>query len=201
MKTRSWIVCVAATSVAVCQSAFAQFRPPPQPTTVPPEAYRRMDTHSTIDPRILQAQEEARKAKEKAEKFEAKKWEHRRALSERINQNPQWRGLQGYPMVGLRMAQEDAAHYFALRDMESAATANQWLQFRKAQIQKAMQEEIKTQAIMVAHDTVVAAAAAGAQAGGGTVANVGQAAKGGKTAQSLGTATSWHYDLLEKLTQ
>ena len=166
-----------------------------------------------IDPRILRAQQEAQEAKEKAEKFEAKNWEYRRALRERINQNPEWRGLQGYPLVGQQMALEDAAHYFTLRDMESPAIANQWLQFRKAQIQRAIQEELKTQTVMVVHDTVVAAAAVGARSVGGMASPpipvpppkemqevpTGQAAKAGNTAQSLGTATSWHYDFLEKL--
>jgi hypothetical protein len=202
MKMISRFVCATIASMALCQNSMAQFRPPQQPVGVPPNAYQQMDTHSTIDPRILRAQQEAQEAKEKAERFEARKWEYRRTIQERINQNPEWRGLQGYPFVGQQMALEDAAHYFALRDIENPTIAKQWLDFRKAQIQRAMQEEIRTQAIMAAHDTAVAVAAVGAQAvGDEEVKNAGQAAKAGNAAQTLATATSWHYDFLDKFTR
>lgn len=247
MKTVKTILIFAVTVLTLREMALAQFRPPatpqqqmhlvpPQamhpltqsnrtslylqrPQPIPVDAYRRMDTHSQIDPRILQAQQEAKAAEEKARKIENRKWEYRRALRQQVNQSTQLRGFEGEALVAREQAQEDAAQYFTLREFEGSANAQQWLAYRKAEILKGVEAAQRAQGPIALYNTAKLIAAAGAQAAGPEIVasssrplaqeevdrlevqNVGQAAKLQNQVRAQKETGILHYDLLVKFTE
>lgn len=189
-------------SIILCSPTFAQFRLQPQPEQVPPEAWRSMDTHRQIDPRILRLQQEQAESQKRAQLLKAKKIEYSNLLWQRVNQNREWRARIGYSQVGITAAVADAAHYMALRDVEGQTIASRWLSAQISGIEELLRQQQNPNFIAAAHDTIVTASAlAGRSSQMQSPQGVGQAASMNKASDSMSTATIYHYEVLRYLTQ
>jgi len=136
---------------------------PDEPLYPPPEAWRNMDTHSPIDPRILEFQRRSEEAARKRKVFDKEKATHRGILWARVRKSRAYNPTD----PGVAMAVEDAAHYFALSQTASRDKAKAWLDGRLSRLQTGCDKlKNKTKPIAVAHDTLIAAAALGAGAQG-----------------------------------
>jgi hypothetical protein len=131
---RAWILLCTVTAMT---SAFAQYQglrgqnqsgqiriDPNQP--VPPEAWRNMDTHAPIDPRVhrllLEKEAAAKRAAERQRKFQ-------QAMA-RYNPSELRRASQAGLYVGdpaVQVAVSASAQYLALREVDGASAAVTWL--------------------------------------------------------------------------
>lgn len=144
-------------------SGLRQIKLPEHPLHPPPEAWRNMDTHSPVDPRILEHRMRAEEAAKRQKVLDDAKAKHRASLWEGVRKSRQYNPSD----PGVAMAVEDAAHYFALRQTESEDQAKAWLSARLSSLQEGYENlENRTHPVAVAHDTVIAVAALGAGASG-----------------------------------
>jgi hypothetical protein len=127
MKSRWVLVLGVVTALSTPYHSTAQqqgFRFEEQP--IPPEAWRNMDTHSPIDPRIhrhLQEKAEAeRKAAERRHRLQQAMMQYNTVELRRAHQ---LRLSVGDPAV--QVAVSASVQYLALRDIDGAASASQWL--------------------------------------------------------------------------
>lgn len=185
-------------------SANAQIQPALYDSnpSIPPDAWRRMDTHGQVDPRIMRLQQQQAEEQKKSNLIAAKKNDYAPLLWQRVNQNAEWRYANGYPRAGIASAVADASHYMALRDIEGESTGRQWLQRRMSEIEATLRQQQNPNVLAIAYDTVVVGAAlAGRGSQEKAPLGIGQAAGMSKAANSSASITVYHYDVLRALTQ
>jgi len=92
-----------------------------------------MDTHSPIDPRVLEAQRQAQEAAKRQQRFDAIKIRYAQALWQRVHKN---RSLYLRNRAAQAAAVSDGAHYLALRDVDGHAAASVWIRSRQNAIRQ-----------------------------------------------------------------
>jgi len=155
-----------------------------QSQTVPSDAYRRMDTRSQVDPRILEAQRRAQEQEQAKRQFDEVKKRYSTTLQQQIRSSHQ---------PGNGPALQDAAQYFAMAESDGKEKAVAWRNQRRSVLETELQR-LKSQVLpkATAHDTVIAGAAALAgTTGGGSMS---------KQTEQLISATEQHLNQFNALT-
>ncbi|MGD0651825.1 MAG: hypothetical protein ABSA97_11920 [Verrucomicrobiia bacterium] len=155
-------------SVIRAQNSYGGFQRPQQWSAtnlltrppVPPDAYRNLDNQRMVDPRILEQQYLAQQAREKQQRFEAVKQEYKQVVMQKVKANPALWRIWGQGSVPLVQAMDHAATYYARKQVDGPEIAERWLSATKESLRTESQRMVGTEAILAAHDSVVAGAAA-----------------------------------------